>query len=55
MTFNTYFVSSIKNSQVESITSILGTNTMGTEPIIENTSSGTNYFAKVGIKITSLI
>ena len=51
-----YFVALIKNSQVESVTSILGTNTMGTEPIIENTSSGTNYFAKVsGIKITSLI
>ena len=32
----------------DEITDILGTNNIGTVTIIENSSSGTNYFAKVG-------
>ena len=38
-----------QNNQVEEVTSILGTNTLAEAnvEIIENSASGTNYFAKV--------
>ena len=37
----------MKANQVEEVTKILGTNSLNGEEIIENSSSGTNYFAKV--------
>ena len=39
----------LQNNQVEEVTKILGTNTLGSVEIIENSASGTNYFAKVEI------
>ena len=40
----------LQNNQVEEVTKILGTNELGAVEIIENTSSGTNYFAKVSME-----
>ena len=37
----------MQNNQVEEITKVLGTNSLGGVQIIENSASGTNYFAKV--------